>query len=218
MTETLDAAEVRVLGSLLEKDLATPEYYPMSLNAVVLACNQKNNRNPAVNFDAATVENALEGLREKKLAAVITGAGMRVPKYRHLLGEALNLGRRELAVLAVLMLRGPQTLGELRDRTERMHSFADTSELEAVLEHLMAGGEQVLAVRLPRAPGTKEPRYAHLLAGEPAMPVASSAPFPEPAPSPRADRIAELEAEMDRVRERIDELERRFADFRRQFE
>lgn len=215
MTQTLDAAEVRVLGSLLEKDLATPEYYPLSLNAVMLACNQKNNRNPVVNFDAATVENALEGLREKKLAAVITGAGMRVPKHRHLLGEALNLGRRELAILAVLMLRGPQTLGELRDRTERMHAFADTEEVEAVLDHLMGREEQPLAVRLPRAPGTKEPRYAHLLAGEPAVPAAAE---PEPPPAPRADRIAELEAEMDRFRERIGDLERQFADFRRQFE
>jgi len=205
-----------VLGSLLEKDLATPEYYPMSLNAVVLACNQKNNRSPVVGFDAATVENALEGLRRKKLAAVISGAGMRVPKYRHLLGEALNLGRRELAILAVLMLRGPQTLGELRDRSGRMHAFADTSEVEAVLERLIEREEQPLAVRLPRAPGTKEPRYAHLLAREPAVP-AGNASAPE-LPGPRADRIAELEAEVDRLRERMDELERRFADFRGQFE
>jgi len=207
---------VRVLGSLLEKDLATPEYYPMSLNAVVLACNQKNNRSPVVGFDAATVENALEGLRRKKLAAVISGAGMRVPKYRHLLGEALNLGRRELAILAVLMLRGPQTLGELRDRSGRMHAFADTSEVEAILERLIEREEQPLAVRLPRAPGTKEPRYAHLLAREPAVP-AGNASAPE-LPGPRADRIAELEAEVDRLRERMDELERRFADFRGQFE
>lgn len=205
-----------MLGSLLEKDLATPEYYPMSLNAVVLACNQKNNRSPVVGFDAATVENALEGLRRKKLAAVISGAGMRVPKYRHLLGEALNLGRRELAILAVLMLRGPQTLGELRDRSGRMHAFADTSEVEAVLERLIEREEQPLAVRLPRAPGTKEPRYAHLLAREPAVP-AGNASAPE-LPGPRADRIAELEAEVDRLRERMDELERRFADFRGQFE
>jgi len=205
-----------VLGSLLEKDLATPEYYPMSLNAVVLACNQKNNRSPVVGFDAATVENALEGLRRKKLAAVISGAGMRVPKYRHLLGEALNLGRRELAILAVLMLRGPQTLGELRDRSGRMHAFADTSEVEAILERLIEREEQPLAVRLPRAPGTKEPRYAHLLAREPAVP-AGNASAPE-LPGPRADRIAELEAEVDRLRERMDELERRFADFRGQFE
>lgn len=154
--ETLDAAEVRVLGSLLEKDLATPEYYPMSLNAVVLACNQKNNRNPVVSYGEDTVERALESLRRKRLAAVITGAGMRVPKYRHLIGEELNLGRRELAVLAVLLLRGPQTIGELRDRTERMHAFTDASEVESVLERLMGWGEQPLAVRLPRAPGTKE--------------------------------------------------------------
>lgn len=215
--ETLDAAEARVLGSLLEKDLCTPDYYPMSLNAVVLACNQKNNRNPVVSYDETTVEAALEGLRRKRLAAVITGAGMRVPKYRHLIGEELNLGRRELAILTVLLLRGPQTVGELRDRTERMHAFTDTGEVEAVLDHLSGRDEQPLAIRLPRAPGTKEPRYAHLLAGEPAAASATSSAA-EPAPAPRVDRLAALEAEVGRLREDIDELKRQFANFRGQFE
>ncbi|MGE5488772.1 MAG: YceH family protein [bacterium] len=213
--ETLDAAEVRVLGSLLEKDLATPEYYPMSLNAVVLACNQKNNRNPVVSYGEDTVERALESLRRKRLVAVITGAGMRVPKYRHLIGEELNLGRRELAVLTVLLLRGPQTIGELRDRTERMHAFTDAGEVESVLEHLMGRGDQPLVIRLPRAPGTKEPRYAHLLAGEPAA-TAPAAVAPEPAS--RVDRLTALEAEVGRLREEIDDLKRQFANFRAQFE
>lgn len=166
MDFTLDAVEVRVLGSLIEKEIATPEYYPLTLNALVNACNQKQNREPVVNFDEDTVDAALESLRQKRLAATVTGAGIRVPKHRELLTEALNLGRRELALICVLMLRGQQTAGELRDRAGRLHEFTDLEEVDSVLERLIERQPDPLVKRLPRQPGTKEPRYAHLLSGQ----------------------------------------------------
>lgn len=218
MIEPLDPAEARVLGSLLEKDLATPEYYPLSLNAVVTACNQKHNREPVVSYDDETVEDALEALRHKRLAAVITGAGMRVPKYRHLVGEAFNLGRPELALMTVLLLRGFQTAGELRDRTERMYAFGGLDEVEAALQRLMEREPEPLVTRLARLPGTKEPRYAHLLSGEPSVETQPGAATLEPAGVSRVDRIAALETDVGRLREEIDDLRRQFADFRRQFE
>ena len=160
----LHPAEVRVLGSLLEKEVTTPEYYPLSLNALVNACNQKSNRDPVVEFDASTVERALQSLRDKGLLLAITGAGSRVPKYSHRFSEKLNLGRRELAILCELMIRGPQTLGELRTHCERMHPFDDLAEVEAVIDRLPE-----LIVKLGRRPGEKEVRYAHLLSGTPAI-------------------------------------------------
>ena len=206
----LDAEELRVLGSLLEKEITTPEYYPLSLNALLNACNQKSNRDPAVQFDEETVERALYLLREKGLALNITGAGSRVVKYGHRLSEKLNLGRRELALLCELMLRGPQTLGELRTRADRMHHFDDTTEVESVLDHMPE-----LVTRLPRRPGEKEARHAHLLSGEPEI----SAPLPEHAAAPpRADRITELEAEVAQLRQEMDDLKQQFAGFRKQFE
>src|SRR5271156_1780022 len=158
----LDPVEARVLGSLLEKEITTPEYYPLSLNALLNACNQKSNRDPMVHFDEETVDRVLDVLRDKGLLLNITGAGSRVPKYGHRLSEKLNLGRREMAVLCELMLRGPQTLGELRTRAERMHPFDDLAEVESVLDRMPE-----LAVKLPRRPGEKEARYAHLLSGAP---------------------------------------------------
>ena len=206
----LDAEEVRVLGSLLEKEITTPEYYPLSLNALLNACNQKSNRDPVVQFDEEAVERALYLLREKGLALNITGAGSRVVKYGHRLSEKLNLGRRELALLCELMLRGPQTLGELRTRADRMHHFDDTTEVESVLDHMPE-----LVTRLPRRPGEKEARHAHLLSGEPEI----SAPLPEHAAAPpRADRITELEAEVAQLRQEMDDLKQQFAGFRKQFE
>src|SRR6202034_2665889 len=172
MDFSLDADEVRVLGSLLEKEITTPEYYPLSLNALLNACNQKSNRDPVVHFDEDTVERALYTLRDKGLTVNITGAGSRVPKFGHRLSEKLNLGRRELAVLCELMVRGPQTLGELRTRAERMHPFDDLAEVESVLDRMPE-----LVTKLPRRPGEKEARYAHLLSG----PVAV-APAPEHIP------------------------------------
>ncbi len=211
----LDPAETRVLGSLIEKEIATPEYYPMTLNALVAACNQKNNREPVVAYGEDTVDEALRGLREKRLVSEITGAGLRVPKYRELFGEMLNLGRREIALLCVLMLRGPQTLGELRERAGRLHAFSDLQEVQSVLDHLMALEPDPLVTRLPRLPGTKESRYAHLLSGPIETVPASAA---EEAPAQRADRVGNIEAEIRRIREEIEELKRQFAQFRSQFE
>lgn len=206
----LDAGEVRVLGCLLEKEVTTPEYYPLSLNALVNACNQKSNRDPVVHFEEDAVEGILYSLREKGLSLNITGAGSRVPKYGHRLSEKLNLGRRELALLCELMLRGPQTLGELRTRADRMHHFDDTAEVEAVLERIPE-----LVTKLPRRPGEKEARYAHLFSGTPDIPAAESE---ETAPVPRVDRIAELEAEVTQLRRELDDLKQQFAGFQKQFE
>ncbi len=152
MDFTLDAEEVRILGSLLEKEITTPEYYPLSINALLNACNQKSNRDPVVHWDEDTLERALYRLREKGLLVSITGAGSRVPKYGHRISEKLNLGRRELAILCELMLRGPQTLGELRTRAERMHPFGDLAEVESVLDHMPE-----LVTKLPRRPGRRKP-------------------------------------------------------------
>jgi uncharacterized protein len=208
--DKLDFTEVRVLGALVEKEITTPEYYPLTLNALVAACNQKTNRDPVTSFDEPTVEAALESLRQKGLATVRTGAGLRVPKHGHRLAESINLGRREVALLCILMLRGPQTVGELRDRTERMHSFADLEEVEACLARLMEWQPEPLAARLPRQPGTKEPRYAHLLSGEVSTVAGASEPAQAARPS-YEQRLAALEAEIERLK-----LE--FAEFRKQFE
>src|SRR5690242_13461540 len=165
MPVLLDDVEVRVLGSLMEKEIATPEYYPLSLNALVNACNQKSNREPLMALTDGDVEDALAMLRERGLTIVQTGG--RVSKFGHRIVEKLNLGRRETAVLCELMLRGPQTLGELRGRADRMYHFDDLDQVESVLRHL---SEQKLAIRLERMTGTKEARYAHLLCGEPVLP------------------------------------------------
>jgi hypothetical protein len=210
----LDQVEVRVVGCLIEKEITTPEYYPLTLNALVNACNQKSNRDPVVTYDEDTVESAIDSLREKQFATVITGAGMRVPKYRQTLTETLNLGRREAALLCVLMVRGPETVRELRDRTERMHPFADLAEVESVLEHLGAREPDPLVVRLPRQPGTKEPRYAHLLAGAPPL----TAAVESPAAPPREGRVAMLEEEVRLLREEVNSLKTQLAAFRSQFE
>jgi uncharacterized protein YceH (UPF0502 family) len=198
----LDAAEARVLGSLLEKEVATPEYYPLSLNALVNACNQKSNREPVVAYDEDTVEVALEGLRAKGLALRNTGRDSRVPKHEQRFTEKFNFGRREAAVLCVLLLRGPQTTGELRGRSERLYTFDDLEAVESTLHRLAEIG---FVKQLPRQPGTKEPRWAHLMCGD----VEVAEPPAERAPS--VDRIGKLEAELA-------ELRREFEDFRRRFE
>jgi uncharacterized protein len=206
----LDSAEVRVLGSLLEKEITTPEHYPLSLNALLNACNQKSNRDPVVQFDEETVERALYTLRDKGLTLNITGAGSRVPKYGHRLSEKLNLGRRELALLCELMLRGPQTLGELRTRAERMHAFDDLAEVESVLDRMPE-----LVMKLARRPGEKEARYAQLLAGPPEVSAISAEYVGAPA---RSDRIGDLEAELAQLRGELEDLKQQFAGFRKQFE
>jgi uncharacterized protein len=160
----LTPTEARVLGALVEKEITTPEYYPLSLNALVNACNQKNNREPVMALDEAEVRQALHGLETERLAGPVRGDS-RVPKYEHRIQEAFNFTRGEIAVVCVLLLRGPQTPGELRGRTERMYKFDELSDVQTVLQKLMTR-EPALVKVLPRQPGTKEARYAHLLSGD----------------------------------------------------
>jgi uncharacterized protein len=210
----LHPVEVRVLGSLLEKEITTPEYYPLSLNALVNACNQKSNRDPMVSFDESTVEQALHSLRDHGLLLSITGAGSRVQKYAHRISEKLNLGRPELAILCELMLRGPQTLGELRTRADRMHTFDDTDQVQSVIDRLPE-----LITKLERRPGEKESRYAQLLSGPPLVPQSVSHSEPDPSPQPaRQDRITALENEVAQLRNELEDLKQQFAGFRKQFE
>ena len=208
--ETLHPTEVRVLGCLLEKDLTTPEYYPLTLNALVNACNQKSSRNPVVHYEESTVMQALALLREKNLVTRLSGAGHRVEKYGHRLGDLLNLGRRELALLCVLMLRGPQTVGELRGRTERMHSFSDLAEVEHVLESLAAAEPDPLVAPMARG------RWAQLWSGMPDDDAVEAAP----AASSHAAQVTRsaLEARVEKLEEELAELRARLDRFEEQFQ
>ena len=201
--ESLHPVEVRVLGALIEKEINTPEYYPLTVNALENACNQKSNREPMVNYDEATVTQALALLRNKGLATKISGAGHRVEKYGHCLGERLNMGRRETSLLCVLMLRGPQTLGELRGRTERMHDFTDLDEVEGCLQSLAAREPDPLVIPMGRG------RWAQLLGGTPE--AVAETPAPAAAHSSLEVRVATLEEE-------VAQLKQLFEGFRRQFE
>ena len=206
-----------MLGALLEKDITTPEYYPLTLNALVNACNQKSNRDPVVAYDEDTVGDALDILRAYNLSGVVTGGSNRVPKYSHRLSEVMNLGRRELALLCELMVRGPQTVGELRGRASRMYDFSDLDEVESVLRSLSERDPDPLTVRLPHQQGTKEPRWAHLLLGAPDL-SAYAAESPAAVPAGRSDRIAQLETEVATLRSEVDQLKAMFEEFRKQFE
>lgn len=202
----LTAAEARVLGALLEKENTTPEYYPLSLNALVNACNQRSNREPVMNLDEADVRQALHGLEDKRLAGPARTDG-RVAKYEHWLGEAFNFTRAETALVCVLLLRGPQTPGELRGRCERIHRFDEIADVLAGLQKLI-DREPPLAAILPRQPGTKESRYAHLLSG-PVESIAVAAPAERAAPSgssERDERIDQLEREVATLRQELDAL------------
>jgi len=210
MSIHLSPIEARVLGSLLEKEATTPEYYPLSLNALVNACNQKNNREPVMQLDDEEVRTALNRLRDQNLAAAVHDS--RVTKYEHHLGEVLNLTRGETAVLCVLLLRGPQTPGELRGRTERMHRLEELSDVLSVLDK-MAQHDPPLVASLPRQPGSREIRYAHLLSGQadlsqiPAAAEASSTPHH----SVENDRLSQLEMEVAGLREQVAELKAQIA-------
>ncbi|HLL75614.1 MAG TPA: YceH family protein [Pyrinomonadaceae bacterium] len=218
----LSAEEVRVTGALIEKQVTTPEYYPLTLNALTNACNQINNRDPVVSYDEATVTRTLERLRDKKLAREVRTADGRVPKYRQVFEEVYGLSRAELAVMCVLMLRGPQTAGELRGRTERLYPFSDISFVEATLEGLSEQTEKrpPLVVKLPRQAGRKESRYAHLLSGPVEIDAAEGGVPESPRRASRGDdgRVARLEEELAAVRRELEELRREFAEFRKQFE
>jgi uncharacterized protein len=214
----LDEVEVRVLGALLEKERTTPEYYPLSLNALINACNQKSNRDPVMALDESAVRSALESLNEKNLAGQASSADSRVPKYIHHLQEVFNFDRRESAVLCVLLLRGPQTPGELRGRTERMYKFDDLIVVETALHRLMER-EPPLVMKLARQLGTKESRYAHLLSGE--LEEWSAPAEPQPVASTAGqddDRITRLETELEALRKEVADLRQQLDDFRKQFE
>jgi len=197
--------QLRVAASLVEKDLLTPDHYPLSMNALLAACNQTSNRHPVVDYDEHTVANALENLKGAGLARVVYSKGMRVDKYRHVLHEALHLELPDMASLCVLMLRGPQTAAEVRARTERMHPFADQGEVEGVLAGL-AGREEPLVRLLPRQPGQKEQRWAHLLGGEPTPEDLAAEAAATPA-RPRADRVGDLENRVASLEARLEALE-----------
>ena len=218
MDVILTDIEVRVLGSLIEKELTTPEYYPLSLNALVNACNQKSNRDPALNLDEDEVIRALDSLRFKQFA-LLSGMGGRVAKYRHALAEKFRFSPAELALLCELLVRGPQTVGELRTRAERMHQFGELSEVETVLEELMERSPAVVA-RLPRQPGRKEPRYCHLFAGEPDLTIVEGA-APEAGrvrSAADAEKIAKLEEDLSELRQEVSALRRTVAEFKKSFE
>ena len=221
MDIVLNNVEARVLGALVEKDITTPDYYPLSLNALVNACNQKNNRDPVMSLDENAVRDALEGLHDLALAGPAGGADSRVTKYEHRLQEMFNFSRGETAVLCVLLLRGPQTPGELRGRTERMHHFEDLEAVQSSLQRLMQR-EPPLATVLPRQPGTKESRYAHLLSGEievselPELP-ATRAPVASGATGDD-ERVGRLEEAVAALQNEVADLKRQLAEFRKQFE
>ncbi len=216
MSLLLTIIETRVLGALIEKDITTPDYYPLSLNALVNACNQKNNRDPVMTLDEAAVSDALSTLQEKRLAGPAGGADSRVSKYEHRLQEVFNFDRREIAVLCVLLLRGAQTPGELRSRTDRMYRFEALDDVVSTLDRL-AQREPALVAVLPRQPGTKESRYMHLFAGD-AAPADLQSPRAVSAPLGDGDRLAHLEHEVLELRKEVAEIHEQLAAFRKQFE
>jgi uncharacterized protein YceH (UPF0502 family) len=218
MDITLTENEVRVLGALIEKDITTPEYYPLSLNALVNACNQKSNRDPVMQLDEDAVRDAVEGLQQDRLAGPAGGADSRVTKYEHRLQEVFNFTRPEIAVLCVLLLRGPQTPGELRGRGERMHRFEALEDVQSALQKLMQR-EPPLAKVLARQPGTKESRYAHLMAGDvgETMGPAQVGAAAERG-SAEGERIARLEEQVAELRREVGGVKDQLERFRKQFE
>lgn len=224
MIYDLDAVETRVLGALVEKEITTPDYYPLSLNALVNACNQKSNRDPVMELDESSVRMALRSLDDKALARSAVAGDSRVAKYEHQLQEAFNFTRPEMAVLCELMLRGPQTPGELRGRASRLHPFEDLSAVHSALQRLMHR-DPPLAKLLARQPGTKEARYAQLLSGD--VPDGASAPDAPESPVQTAsssrghaadDRLAPIEEEIAAIKNEIAQLKQQFAEFRKQFD
>jgi uncharacterized protein YceH (UPF0502 family) len=220
----LNDVETRVLGSLIEKDITTPDYYPLSINALVNACNQKNNRDPVMTLDESIVRQALDTLQSKRLAGPASGADSRVPKYEHRTAEVFNFTRGETAIMCVLLLRGAQTPGELRGRGERLHRFEDLTEVQSSLQRLMQREPPLVRV-LARQPGTKESRYMHLLSGD----IPDAAPEEHEVGSyaqtssrrtttAEAERITSLEAEMSELKRELAEVKQQIETFRRQFE
>jgi uncharacterized protein YceH (UPF0502 family) len=219
--DTLNPVEARVLGALVEKDLTTPDYYPLSLNALTNACNQSSNRDPVVSFSEEVVVRGLDSLREKKLAFMFQGADSRVSRYGHRVVESLGLDRPAVAVLCVLLLRGPQTVGEVRTRTSRMHEFQGLEETEACLALLASRPMDPLVAKLPRMAGMKEQRYAHLLSGP--VDLESTAPSPVPEPAVLAvrfenERLEKLERESASLKAEVSELRQQLSELKKLLE
>ncbi|MGI8788816.1 MAG: YceH family protein [Pyrinomonadaceae bacterium] len=215
MPEILTETEARIVGALIEKELTTPEYYPLTLNALVAACNQKTNREPVVNYNEQTVQKSLDDLREKNLAYVFYGSTSRVPKYKHILDKVYELESSEVAVICVLLLRGAQTLGELRGRADRLYNFSNLGEVNETLDNLIRR-EESLVVKLERQAGQKEARYAHLLSGE----VAEFSP-PEKSVAVShtgGERVAKLEEDVENLRSEFNLFRQSFEEFKKQFE
>jgi uncharacterized protein len=214
MESPLDVVAVRVLGSLIEKEITTPDNYPLTLNALTAACNQTTNRDPVLELDEATVARSLEDLSRRSLVRAVHRSDSRARRYRHLMTESMHLHPAEIAVMCVLMLRGTQTAGEIRTRTARLFQFDDLAQLDVTLQTLMTLSQPLVA-QLPRQPGQKEVRYAHLLSGEPQIETPERGAAEEPA---EPDRIEALEHALASLRAEMEELRARFEDFRRQFQ
>jgi uncharacterized protein len=219
VTDQLTDVEARVLGALIEKELSTPEYYPLSLNALTNACNQTSNRDPITHYDETTVIHALESMRVRSLVRAVTQSGARATKYRHLMSETMGLVARQTALLCVMMLRGPQTLAELKTRTARLTNLESLEEVETVLEVMMARQPKPLVTRLPRRPGQKEVRYAHLLSGEVTADMSEPAGATRAQPdADRVDRVSALEETVEELRKEVADLRQQLESFRKQFE
>jgi len=218
MLTVLNDIEVRVLGSLVEKQVTTPEYYPLTINALTLACNQKNNRNPVTSYSENQVAQAVENLRELNLAYVFYGSTSRVPKYKHVMPEVLHLGPAQLALMCVLLLRGSQTVGELRERASRLYEFSSLEEVEETLNSLISREPETLVKRLPRQPGQKETRFAHMLAGEPPVETAAEEPSPRRTNSRESDRLSSIQEDVAVLKTQMEELRLQFENFKKQFE
>ena len=219
MPDKLNEMEARIVGALVEKQLTTPEYYPLTLNALVNACNQKSNREPVVSYDEQMVTNSLEDLRDRNLVYVFYGSTSRVPKYKHMLPSVYELEPSETAIIDVMLLRGPQTLGELRTRTERLYNFGGLGEIQETLDGLIRRDEP-LVIKLPVQPGQKEARFAHLLSGE--IDIEALAAAAQTARSTRGgadnERVEKLEEEVATLKAEFETLRETFEEFRKQFE
>ena len=216
----LTPIEVRVLGSLIEKQITTPEYYPLTVNALIAACNQKNNRNPVTSFNEGEVEDALYTLRDKNLAYVFHGSTSRVPKYKHVVPEVMHLSPPEVAAMCVLMLSGPQTVGEIRTRGTRLYDFSGLEEVEETLRALAVREDDPLVIKLPRQPGQKDARYVHLLSGQPDIEEITES-MPAERSTRRAsdaERVANLEQQVQSLTDQVAKLTEQFESFKKQFE
>jgi uncharacterized protein YceH (UPF0502 family) len=213
----IDVVGVRVLGSLIEKEITTPDYYPLTLNALTAACNQTSNREPVLELDQPTVLKSLEELSRRSLVRSVYRSDSRAKRYRHLMAETLNLHPAEIAVMCVLMLRGAQTAGEIKVRTARLFEFPELALVDITLQALMTLATP-LVVQLPRRPGQKEVRYAHLLSGEPRADTPEPVASAEPVESVRTGRVEALEQAVASLRTEMAELRARFEEFRREFQ